>query len=837
MRATAISASPLPTLWTSDPIAAQCLSSCFRIAIAPEEIAPGHHIIALQSEVEIRQLVAKLSQAGASDVQVYQLDKPIEHFLFGEGRDAAPMILMGALPYEQWLESVEDAPLGLKEAVALAEHIIKCEPDSPERNIALDMLGRRAGVSEYNWDKKYLASIREKLEQTFAFSSSKTNDTKERLRLDVLALLKESDPVSYEVMRADIQSRYRLNGKALERIISSISQRTKEAEVEDLGLDELFDLPCDNIEYVVPGMLPVGEAALLIANPKAGKSLLAYDAAFAVATGEDTFLGERCKQGKVLIVQCDESTGTAKGRLLKRGFRREDALNVRFMHKFSISQLGALESKLETFRPTLVIIDSLRRINAGREVSENSAEFSDNIYQLKELCAQYNAGLILIHHSNKNSEAVGVEKVRGSSAIAGAVWGVWELSQIPKPDPNNKKKLIIDPKDPTRILSIIARDVEGQRLQIELDPENNHWLNHGQQGISEEEVNEHKTHSARVVELLKSVAPAGLEACEINERLGIGRGIYSILNRLLGQKIIGSRPSDKDRRRTVYFCSTVTRQQPDNPPPPTDTDPNAIEYAETIGISTVQSSIAFDHNSIAFDHKTLADEWDEQASNVEPESHTVYSITSAPLGGGGGKKELESVTVEPSEFSSGDEAIAPPPTVNKSESSASDSTVKGQEQLTPVEQTASTSGDEAHAPSPAATPGEPDAPAPASEEADLWMEESTIAEIAGDLANESFCDSKATLAILRTVWDARAMNLACKRLSPQRHSQIMAWVLQLNAEAQQQLEEIQVGDRVFANCCPHTDRLGPYLVERIEGEFAKVEMFPQLLSVSDLRRG
>ncbi len=628
------------SLWVSDLIAAQCLSPYFHIAFDKSDLKAGNHTIALQSELDIRRLAHRLISIGA-EVQVYQLEMALEAFLFPIGISAAPMILMGALPYEKWLKSLKNEPLDLEEAVAIAKDIIKSEPDSPERNIALDVLGRRAGVSEYNWDKKYLASIRQKLEQTFALSSSKTNDTKERLKLDVLALLKESDPVAYEVMRADIQSRYRLNSKALERIIRSLSHQTKEAEVEDLGLDELFDLPCDNIEYVIPGMLPVGEAVLLIANPKAGKSLLAYDAAFAVATGEDTFLGEHCKQGKVLIVQCDESTGTAKGRLLKRGFRREDASNVRFMHKFSITQLGALESKLETFRPTLVIIDSLRRINAGREVSENSAEFADYIYQLKELCAQYGAALILIHHSNKNSEAVGVEKVRGSSAIAGATWGIWDLTQIPKPDPDNKKKLIIDPKDPTRILSIIARDVEGQRLQIELDPENNHWLNHGQQGISSEEIKEQKTHSARVVELLQSVVPVGLEASEINQRLDIGRGIYSILNRLLGQKIIGSRPSDKDRRRTVYFCPTVTHQPPDNPPPPTVTVPTVIEYAEPIDISTIQSSITFDHNSITFDHTPLADPWEEQDSNPELEKDTAYSITHSPFEGGRGVVPLE----------------------------------------------------------------------------------------------------------------------------------------------------------------------------------------------------
>jgi len=729
-----------PILWNENIIAADSLNEYFQIGCQGSEIEPGHHIIALENELLIRQLARKLQEVEGTSVDIYQLTQSLDSLVAWGRIKAVSMISMGALPYETWLKSLKDKPLELEDAVAIAEHIIKCDPDSPQRNIDLDVLGRRAGVSEYNWDKKHLASIRKKLEQTFALSSSKTNDTKERLKLDVLALLKESDPVAYEVMRADIQSRYRLNGKGLERIIRSLSHQTKEAEVEDLGLDELFDLPCDNVEYVIPGMLPVGEAALLIANPKAGKSLLAYDAAFAVATGEDTFLGERCKQGKVLIVQCDESTGTAKGRLLKRGFRREDAPNVRFMHKFSITQLGALESKLETFRPTLVIIDSLRRINAGREVSENSAEFADNIYQLKELCAQYSAALLLIHHSNKNSEAVGVEKVRGSSAIAGATWGIWDLTQIPKPDPDNKKKLIIDPKDPTRILSIIARDVEGQRLQIELDPENNHWLNHGQQGISSEEVKEQKTHSAKVVELLESVAPVGLEASEINHRLGIGRGIYSILNRLLGQKVIGSRPSDKDRRRTVYFCSTVTHQPPDNPPPPTVTVPTVIEYAEPIDISTIQSSITFDHNSITFDHNPLADEWKEQDSNPEPENDTAYSITPAHSEGGRGAVPLELSQPERVE-----KAIAP----------------LGEE---PLQQTGLTitrrsdGGFEVESPS--------------------WLDDENLQSMA-ELLTE--CEDAEQYDLLRQCWNSQGITAACKfgvandLISHQKYAQLMQW--------------------------------------------------------------
>jgi hypothetical protein len=50
------------------------------------------------------------------------------------------------------------------------------------------------------------------------------------------------------------------------------------------------------------------------------------------------------------------------------------------------------------------------------------------------------------------------------------------------------------------------------------------------------------------------------------------------------------------------------------------------------------------------------------------------------------------------------------------------------------------------------------------------------------------------------------------------------------------LENFKVGDRVFVNSCPHTDRLGPYLVELIQDGFAKVEMFARKLFLGDLRQ-
>ena len=63
-------------------------------------------------------------------------------------------------------------------------------------------------------------------------------------------------------------------------------------------------------------------------------------------------------------------------------------------------------------------------------------------------------------------------------------------------------------------------------------------------------------------------------------------------------------------------------------------------------------------------------------------------------------------------------------------------------------------------------------------EEDSWMNEEQLNAIAIDLDE---CPDPETLDALRQCWNPVAMNAACKRLSPERHAQIKAWVLALNA--------------------------------------------------------
>lgn len=78
-------------------------------------------------------------------------------------------------PFTDWEDDLtyRGYEVSPREAVEIAQLIIAAlEPhDSVQATISLELLRRRAGMSEYTWDKKYLAQIRASLERTLSQSS------------------------------------------------------------------------------------------------------------------------------------------------------------------------------------------------------------------------------------------------------------------------------------------------------------------------------------------------------------------------------------------------------------------------------------------------------------------------------------------------------------------------------------------------------------------------------------------------------------------------------------------------------------------------------------------
>jgi hypothetical protein len=354
-----------------------------------------------------------------------------------------------------------------------------------------------------------------------------------------------ADPIrkGYELFAVSKADGYPL--RQIEAALGHYRQRQGSKDKTVFELDEFLDLPFVANAWLIEALVPCGETIILAGAPKEGKTLVAFDAAFSVATNRSNFLGiQPSKKGRVLLISSDESPRSTQARLKKRGFTAEDRGQLRIITRFNLQNLSELRDQLADFQPDLTIVDSLKSISQGSEVSENSAEFADSIYALKELFTQHDSAAILIHHTNKDRDAQGVSQVRGSTAIAGAVWGVFVL-KTPR-----RRQGEEPPKD--RWLEINPREGERRTLSIELDPSVNTWT---VIGSTEQTSPEQATTKERVTSLLKSMSGKGLEFSEIRDLLpDIKRETLSTcLNRLVDSGIAGKRQSETNYKGWVYW--------------------------------------------------------------------------------------------------------------------------------------------------------------------------------------------------------------------------------------------------------------------------------------------
>ncbi len=542
-------------------------------AIDPKNI----HIIikdGTTSEALVLQTIYRIVEAGGIP-QLYSSKYHIDYLsqdIPSTGAKLVEYYLEHCIDYRDYLFSLKDKDkkIDIEAARDVAAVILKY---SQSPILDLEILRERTSCKSFDWNN-IVKEIRTNIIQANKNKNKEEEDDPDlKLKLELQLLAKEPDYIKRVRKKAEICVNYSIPKHEIDNILKYSTRQTQVAERKTYDIDELFAMESEGLSYLIPEMLPRGETIILGAMPKTGKSLLGVDIAFAVATGEDSFLGHNLPKGKVLLVSVDESLNSTKAKLLKRGFRSHDKGSIRVIDKWTIDEVERLEKELEDFRPDLVIIDSLKRINHGSPISENSAEFADNIYTLKELISKYNASGVLIHHTNKDREALGVYKMRGSSAIGGAVWGNWILEHIPKQDPQTKK-LSIDPKDPKRLLHIYPRDAEGQTLSIEFNPENNSW-SHIVGKVDEESL----TNRERILRIL-GYNPDGLTGRGIIECLEMtpeeGRGVYTELSRMVNKKLITCKPM-ADNRSNLYMLPTNKKTQqpsvkvdPPSPPPPSE---------------------------------------------------------------------------------------------------------------------------------------------------------------------------------------------------------------------------------------------------------------------------
>lgn len=237
-----------------------------------------------------------------------------------------------------------------------------------------------------------------------------------------------SDSGLRDTLKLVLLERYRSLGITSTQIDRDIAKsRNKYLQIGDkqdlYTIDDLFN-SSDVISYTVDRFITKSGLFLLAAAPKTYKSLLSYHLAWCVVRGEP-FLGRfQTTKGKVLYIQLEENKETIKTRLRNTGFTEEDNDNFLILRNFDINDTDRLQEIIHDFVPSLIIVDTLRAVSSGSDVSENTAEFARPLYQLQTLANANNIAILVLHHKNK-SEVAGINSVSGTSAICGATDGIF----------------------------------------------------------------------------------------------------------------------------------------------------------------------------------------------------------------------------------------------------------------------------------------------------------------------------------------------------------------------------------------------------------------------------
>lgn len=299
--------------------------------------------------------------------------------------------------------------------------------------------------------------------------------------------------------------------------------------------DELLERAPDYTDWLVDDLITADELFLLAASPRAGKSLMAMTLAKAVATG-GRFLGRPASKGAVLYIRCEDSETKTKEREIKQGW--EPGLPVYWLDKFKLSELAHLEQLVEELGVRLVVLDTLSRIRDSA-ISESSAEMSQLLEPLQEMCKSKRCAGLLVHHTGKvnlnNAGDVDVfDTIRGSSAIRATCRGTLILAA----DERNYR--------------LCVENGWGKLdLQIILDANTLEWRLLGNWMGPNVEVSQ----KDRVLDFMNQVAAANID--QIAEATNLPKkNLYEVLKRLQAEDLIEKRG---ERMQAVYVRNSATQ--------------------------------------------------------------------------------------------------------------------------------------------------------------------------------------------------------------------------------------------------------------------------------------
>jgi hypothetical protein len=230
----------------------------------------------------------------------------------------------------------------------------------------------------------------------------------------------------------------------------SAGPRRAPTSPEVLNIADILALQTPEPKLLIETLLPIPGAILLAGAAKSGKTLLAVQAALAVASGRPLFDYYRVLEpGPVLMVEQDDPAGAAGLKTILQ-CSPEPITGIPFQlvervpFTFGIKLIEWLEQQITTYKLRLVVLDSYTALRASRGVGVDivKAEQMD-MTMLDQLAKRTNCTIIVIHHASKGSAAMDwSDRAAGTFAMSAATEAQIHVSRFAELDSAAPERLV-----------------------------------------------------------------------------------------------------------------------------------------------------------------------------------------------------------------------------------------------------------------------------------------------------------------------------------------------------------------------------------------------------------
>ena len=197
-----------------------------------------------------------------------------------------------------------------------------------------------------------------------------------------------------------------------------------------LSIEDLFQI--ETHEFLVDGVIPGGGVTFLYGQSGLGKSFVALDLAFTVASGSKTWLNRKVSRSGPVLYVVGEGLADLPARagvwLDSRDAPNELLDELRFTdlppNLTDERQVDALIGQAQRLRVALIVIDTLTACAPGAD-QNNTSEMGLAVHHLQRLASTTDAPVLVVHHPGKDDS----RGMRGSNSIHAGVDCVIKLAK------------------------------------------------------------------------------------------------------------------------------------------------------------------------------------------------------------------------------------------------------------------------------------------------------------------------------------------------------------------------------------------------------------------------